>query len=566
LKSTLGLAAGIVALVSSVAYLGGDARQALPWPEIDIVAVAMRMADEGFLTSDVFTNASAQPNPRWIHAWLVHSLSSVTGGSPIAVIHALRALLALALPALFIVSLARIRELEASVRRICPPAPDAAFRAFVTLLIPAACFGATSHAQIFSVAVWSPVLGGHAAPSNIALLLGSLGILLHERRGPWLRGGGLLLLFCGGLVHPLTGPALTAVYVLFKVAGGLVDRRRVIGAVAGGIVAPMVTIALVFAPESSPSVGVVTEVYAYLRHPHHYVPSMFGSLAVPWAWAFALVCAILLVNLAMGARLGDRYHARAAGLAFASYAGAVLAQYVFVEVIPVKSVVLLGPSRFTLFGYWLAAILTARLVLLAWSRVGADGLASTLQRWARASSVPAWSYRTAVLALWLVAAGIAAGAFLRSSGEFADRRRAIADAWSWATRAGGHPGAVVALPPDLDTSGVREVAGLALLVDGYFPFDLDAIESYGERYAAVYGRHLRLPPQQRVAARRAHYDGLGLREIVEIGRRWPVDFWVMHNGAAAESELVGASPVIRGDRLEVYEYADLVRELERRPG
>jgi hypothetical protein len=100
-------------------------------------------------------------------------------------------------------------------------------------------------------------------------------------------------------------------------------------------------------------------------HASHYHLANFGSLTpIGWQYSAMLICSLLF---AMAIWF---YHLRHVKifvfmlLCLAAYIGAILGQYIAVDLWPIRPLINLGPVRFTALGYWMLVIGGA---LIAWT-------------------------------------------------------------------------------------------------------------------------------------------------------------------------------------------------------
>ena len=138
-------------------------------------------------------------------------------------------------------------------------------------------------------------------------------------------------------------------------------------------------VSILFDANTSLSVEEFVRIYVKEAHPAHYFPSQFGSFGVPWALSFGVVLGGLMLVSGIFYKLKKVIWKKALAAAV-FYGFAVLFQYIFVELWPVKLIAKLGPSRFTLFGIWFLFIFWGILIFgFISDRVGLNNTSSFLQ-------------------------------------------------------------------------------------------------------------------------------------------------------------------------------------------
>lgn len=318
---------------------------ALTWPAVDNLPAVCRALSDSCLSTDFFTTASATVNPRTPYIELLAMLTGFVDqglGGGLAMV---KSIVLFGLPMTVTVFL-----LTALHRHMPDIAPSVNLLAciIVTLLV---YLLQGDVGKWLSVAWWVP-LGFDATTHNLSLLLTLAGFCLVQFRP---MTGGLLILM-GTLFHPAVGlfMSVAAIVVLARDFSFASNRTLLAFGLLPGLLGAL-SVKLLF--DSTVHLPVEDFVRIYVRegHPAHYLPSEFGTFSqFPWYVPFATLL-LLLASLSLALYRLRSSLWRNALLATVGYGGAVLVQYLFVELMPVKLIAALGPSRFTMFGGWFLA-------------------------------------------------------------------------------------------------------------------------------------------------------------------------------------------------------------------
>jgi hypothetical protein len=337
--------------------------------QISHLPAIMRLCDPSFLERDYFVNALVEAGPRYYYFRLLAL------GSQLLPLPLLAFLLTLGTNAATLLVTFRLTErafdviaAHASIVLLC------ALHFYVRLggagfllsdyLTPA------SLAIPCALAAIAAAIGGHRLRATLWAIATSV---VHPLYG--LAAGGALAL-TAGLVKPLDGRSSA--------------RERMLANAASLAAFAAAFMLLWHRAEAEPRLddGTFFEIYGRVRAAHHLLPSRFPGR--DWA-----MFGIFTASSACFA-LASRERMRSALLPLA-WLGALallgfIAGYVFVEVVPVRLVLVLQLYRFTCFTTWLGIVLAA-------------GAFSALAHVRNAGELLAWRPLTAVLGFALLAAG-----------------------------------------------------------------------------------------------------------------------------------------------------------------
>jgi len=329
---------------------------AYEYPSIDMAAFFERANDPDYLTNDFYTNSISEPNPRWIFGYFVLALAFIFGTDWYSILFFLKALFSISLPAmLFILVYLRLhKENRVNIFVI----------SLATIII---CWSAYSDDvfDIFSVAIWHPIYG-YAVPQNLGILLSLISciFLFYKKSGFYLYIGLSLFLF-SALLHPVSTLLATIFFVLMHF--DLVTIKRLLLLSVIYIISSIALLLFFYEPSGLDSTSFI-EFYVFNRLPFHYAPSRFESSGLEWEDNFILINAILAATFILSAIRKYKKLAIMSLIALSSYIGCVLLQYILVETLMIKPIAIIGPARFTMFGFWMMVICLIYFLQLSLSK------------------------------------------------------------------------------------------------------------------------------------------------------------------------------------------------------
>jgi hypothetical protein len=446
---------------------------ALTWPAIDNLPAVCRMLDSTCLSSDFFTNASSEPNPRLPYIYLLSILTDASGngiGGGLAIIKSiLLAIMPFTLTIVVATATQASSDLVSESRK--PTLIIASVIAAIIVVLLQGKIGA-----LLSVAWWPP-LYFDATPQNVSFVLTLIGFLLiiHKQRL-----AGAILIFSAGVVHPAICIFSTIfAYILYSRSSQTKANAELIKlAIVPGLVAALF-VKIIF----DRGVGVDTtdfiRIYVVEAAPSHYLLSQFGSLSgLPWELSFSIVIVSLIVISAGLYKLRNEAWVNAL-VAAISYATAVLMQYIFIEVWPTKMVAALGPSRFTMFGPWFLAIFLLILLLTIYKRSSLPNIGVLHIQW---FTRPGINYIAGVF-LFITCVIYAGKAY-----QFSFFNEEVSGLFEFVKKK-SEPSDVFSLPHGSPVAFLPLVTGRAVFIGNGFPFSQSSFMEYEKRKTLLYGNN-----------------------------------------------------------------------------
>lgn len=341
-------------------YINFDV-SAITHPAVDNLPAVSRMLNKDYLAADFFTNASSTINPRSPYVYLLTAITYLYDDGIGGGLSVMKSLL------MFLLPLAIIIASWVSTSAAYGFAPSAGYDQksrnylVVCVLAPMLVFFLQSRfGTLLSVAWWFPLyFDGTAQNLSIALALLGFSSILYQR---FILGALLILL--SGFIHPAAS-IFTSIfsYTIFSRNWRYKNDKSLIYFGIAPCLLSVVIVTIVFAQKVTLGAAEFIRIYVFKVHPYHYLPSEFESFqSFEWYRSFLTVISCLLaISFALYMLKCKAW--KNALFAAIIYGGAIFAQYFFVEIYQVKSIAVLGPARFTLFGPWFVGIFSIILLV-----------------------------------------------------------------------------------------------------------------------------------------------------------------------------------------------------------
>lgn len=335
----------ILSTVSVLLFIN-NGPTAYEWPALDMAPFFERQANQNFLPNDFFTNVSSEANPRFIFGYFVIAINKTLNNNWYDTFFFLKVLLVVFLPPLLFLTCTSFFNTISDLRR------KMLISVGIFLFILASLF--PIFIDQFTIALWRPYQT-MVTPHTISFFFGLVAIYFANNQKMLLS---IIFWFICTLFLPTIGISLLLLF--FIIHWQNTTSKEYLLYSLGGVIIPGVLVAILFMPNESLSAAEFVYHYVTSNHSIHYLPSAFESAPLsplPWYFHFIFLEILLLGAGLFGWVKSDRFLYTTAILAGASYAGAVLLCYLFIELIPVKLIAAIGPSRYTLLGYWFVTIL-----------------------------------------------------------------------------------------------------------------------------------------------------------------------------------------------------------------
>lgn len=518
---------------------------AFEWPAIDMGCFFERQADPAFLSNDYFTNSVAQPNPRHVFGYLVLGLSTVLRTDWYGALFALRSTLTVALPVLWYLALwGMIRPRLTRERAV-----------FITRFALCLAIILVMRRDVrawFSIAWWPPIefyAGAHPTSQAVSLLA----VVLRTAGRNWAYRLSFPMWFCAAMIHPAMALFVLTFYWLWAFNWG--RRWELTADLAVAVVLPFGLLWFSFGATSPLPAEDFVYYYAHVSHPFHYIVSEFETLTRhPWWVSFGLILFLLVFETGFAAWKGNRRLLRSTGWFFLAYAGCVVLQYLSTEVWPSRFLTILGPSRFSILGYFMVALVATEIFATYWPT---KMLGFQQSHWS--PNLYAWFKPWHVAATLIVAT-------LSIYGLFRDHlqieiRASYAGLYNW-IGASTNPDDVFIVPFDTPLHRELPIIGKrAVYASQSFPFREETLREHFERYRLAYGELeelVQVEGKDLVRRRLQFGRELNPSDYVRLADRYRLDYVVVE---ADQPTPLSVAPACYSDAsVAVYS----VKELRRR--
>ena len=324
-------------------------KTAYDWPASDMIVFFKRFKDPTFLMNDFYTNSiTNEPNPRWIFGYLIIFITEFLNIEWYSVFYGLKIILFLATPVLFYVVIFLIIkkylngvQLQQSQIFLC--------LTVVVVIVP-------EISALFSIAWWPPFFVQSTAQS-LSLVFGLLGMVFSPCYRYKFIVLGMFLFALATLFHPAVGLFMIAFYLLGDFPFMFNNYKKNIVLFLGGFLIPAFILKLLFDGSSSLGTLEFIKIYVLDNHSAHFHTKDFGTLtSFTWLYSFILINVLFLVPMIYFIIINERKSLIVTFLFFCAYSFSVLAQYLFIDIFPSKTIATIGPVRFSFLGYWMLVI------------------------------------------------------------------------------------------------------------------------------------------------------------------------------------------------------------------
>jgi len=209
-----------------------------------------------------------------------------------------------------------------------------------------------------TVAWWNS-WGTFFHPSLLSITTVFLGIYLALREHPAAKICGYGLAFLSSLLHPAYALGAGLFFALI-----LLFHRNDLRSAVFFLISIGLGLIFIKSYSASGSLGAddYSRYFAWL-HPEHYIPSRFVAMgSFKWFEPVIYLMAAFFSTYLILYKLKERRMELLPLCFFLFYGTSLLTQYIFVERYPISTlVILISPSRFLAYGYWMLAICSALL-------------------------------------------------------------------------------------------------------------------------------------------------------------------------------------------------------------
>jgi hypothetical protein len=490
------------------------------WPSLDMAPYFVNLQYPGFINHDFFTSCFGKDNGRAIFGAMT--------GWPILLglgwhktLYGWMLLNSALMPASFYLGITS--AIQNPTRRL----------KVVVFIAVALAIRMPDRVNYLTVAWW-PGWGNNFHPSAFCISMIGFAVTLLSSRREGLKIAGCFLAFLAALIHPAyaIGGALfySALFLTRE------NRIRLIALFLGSVLAGLVFMKL-FLGSGALSANEYSRYYAWL-HPEHYIPSRFVALGpFPWYWPAAfLLIGFFVAATVLGLKKRFKWALLPASF-LAIYGLSLGTQYLFVERNPVFTLLLLiSPSRFLAYGYWMLVVTTGLLCSLVPVRPNRGPNFAFGSKTAKLTGI--------ALSVLLLAGTFLGISRLKQPDQNLDPAKKSLLAW---VESHTEPADEIASPGFLPVE-IPLVTGRGTYSGNGFPFEDRCMEENYRRYVNLFGEPT--GPMGRMGADR-HFAEMDLQSFAAIS---PKPDWVILEKASlgASRSLKQAKPAFENESYVVY--------------
>jgi hypothetical protein len=353
---------GVVSIIHWVVFEKGTAFEG---PGLDMVVFFERSLDPNFISGDFLTNANQISNPRMIFGYGIVWISKLLGISWYSTFFFLKMFFVVAIPTLWMEFIASCCFRLLPSNHFC--LKKVYWLAFIFVLLALIDhiphvndLGFLSVRGLFVIAWWPPIFTS-TGPQTLAILFG-LGAALRaadpKNKGKIFNPYLIIATF----IHPTVAIMGYLILILVLASsssfGAWKDVKQKIMELVVNWVLPCFIILMFYRSAYPLNSDIFAYIYAIQGHPHHYwVKEMASFSRFSWRFAFSNVLMACVLIYFLAERHKCRSIKRLAIFFIIFYVGILLAQYLVIEVIPVKAIISFSPIRLSMISYWVLSIL-----------------------------------------------------------------------------------------------------------------------------------------------------------------------------------------------------------------
>ncbi len=491
---------------------------AFDWPATDMFAFFERSFDATFLKNDFFTNASMLLSLRQVFGNVIIFVSEIFQCNWYQTIFVLKVIFISALPVLIYYALLKLVRVNFSDNLD----QKSDFIAQISILI--FIFLILKNNILLSIAWWPSIIF-FVAPQTLAFFLGFLGSLIYASNYKNnLRFSSIIAFALATAIH-FTISISAIVFTAIFCCKDKKSSQDFLLILVGGFLLPALLIYSFFSEASNLSNQEFIDIYIGL-HSHHYLVSKFANFKnYSWLYHFAIINIALLLGLLLGIKKNNRQLIIVSALSFFSYVGCVLVQYLAV-VFAIKYLVMIGSSRYSMYGYWMLAGVSAISSQYLNLKIG-QNFYKVFEKKVLAQ----------VLFVTLTIVSIYTAVFFVDNPS--ESRANEMTKW---IQDNSDENAVFATSETLSLD-VTLVAKRAVLQGPGFPFNENSFEENYNRKNDLYG--------QEVA-----FDSLSREDFLNLAAKYDFQYLIIKT-AAMDNDMKEINPVFQGNEYSIYMVSDL---------
>jgi hypothetical protein len=340
-------------IIGMVKFVFSEKKTAFEWTTLQDIPPLLRLINPEFLQNDLLTVASIDtPKEVFQHILRLPTLIGLDWESGLYFYKVF--IISLSMPCLFLCLLSVLRNVIPSVREV---RSEGALRIFLFFIIGSGIITVQGEP-----AGWPSVYSiMRVTAYSFSVFLGMGYLALAFCKGRIYQVFSIATLIGAVFVHPAVGIQFFALRVVFSslpLIYGDKDHiiKRLSAEVFLGLLLPLSLILIRYSGGDTLDAETFIHYYVLTRHPHHYQMShAIGITFVVWMLLYLLM---VIVSWRWAQKLVPFTL-----LCFFYYTIPILVQYVGTEVVPIKAIATLGPSRFT---YFASVLWWGQIIVMLW--------------------------------------------------------------------------------------------------------------------------------------------------------------------------------------------------------
>lgn len=524
---------GLIISIFNFGHFFLNETTAYQWSGIDSGPHLERLANPYFLQNDFFTNSSSISNPRHLFTYSIHYLSVLFETHWYTIFFSIK-LIILLVPSLFFFSI-----IFALKKRIIEPNIIITLSIIIGSIIIYSLYDSRIFA-LFSIAAW-PSYTSIVTPSALALFFALTSIVFFLNTN---YNNSYLVLLFATLLHPSIGFFSLILLILFDFNAS--NSKRYLSAFFISIVPAYLVLIAFFKGDSVLNVQQFIEHYVIEPHSfHYYMPDFLSYLNFPWHYSFLFIVSIFIANSVFGFFKKDIYLSYLSLSCLIVYFGWVFSQYFFINILPIKGIIAFGPSRFSMFGFWLVLLVLAYV------------LAKYAPRDVFPKNYPKLFSTKKAAVISLCALNILFFIGLSNIDNYESRVTSkYPEIYQWIEK-NTSPDDVFAAPPEFMPIDLILVAERAVFYSNTFPFTENVFEENTRRKNLIYGSYVEQKSlvSEILNGSSAYYRTLTPQDFYLISKEYQLDYILIETDFSENFK--GFRPEISDNGWNVYQIKKL---------
>lgn len=495
------------------------------WPLIDNFPALLRLKNSNFLKYDFFTNASSTINPRFFYVKTIHYFSYIFKIDFIKTLISFCLFFTITIPVLFYFLILKITS------KILIPLKINTNKTIVFLFI--ILIFNTKLNQAFSIAWWLPFLTLPIA-QTFSLFFGLLNILLNDKKTI----KNVILCHFFLIVSILFHPSIGLLCFIFNI---IINYESFYSILKNNkyyfinVILIILLINFIFGSSTKLSSENFVRIYCLVGHSQHYLLNFFGNhLNISWKINFMIIQFLLIFPSVLFYQIKNKRLIYLSFIFYFSYILSVFSQFLFTDLFPSKIVASIAPIRFSMFAYWLVAIIWTTLISLYLSKLKQN---VNILKHLRINSF---------LLTFLIT--FTSFTYINMNNPFKQKINERNSFYKYINST--NKNSVFISENDMDNINIPILCNRAVFIGNGFPFKEDFFKEYAYRSKLIYGSFKALSNFNIDIQKRLFFLKISPKQFKKIKKIRKIDYVILNN--SSKHKFHNSIPVFKDNLISIY--------------